>query len=72
MVQLGLKDSSRNCTQGYRMDFASYLHLIFLIIGQTFEVIVAIKKILGSKRPHTVKSRSVRLFFIYARSVRLY
>ena len=43
MIQLGLKDSSRNYTRGYRMSFVSYRYLLLLISGQTFEVTVVLK-----------------------------
>ena len=43
MVQVGLKDSSRNFTWGYGMDFVRYPHLILLISGRTFKFTVALK-----------------------------
>ena len=45
MVQLTLKDLSHNYTRGYGMDFVSYPHLILLISGQIFEIIVALKNL---------------------------
>ena len=44
MVQLGLKDLSRDITRVCGMSFVSYSHLILLISGQTFEVTVVHKK----------------------------
>ena len=44
MVQLGLKDLSRNLIRSCGMSFVGYPHLILLISGQTFEVTVALEK----------------------------
>ena len=44
VVELGLKDSSRNFIWGCGMSFVSYPHLILLTSGQTFKVTVALKK----------------------------
>ena len=37
MTQLGLKDLSRNYTQGYEIGFVSYPYLILLISSQMFK-----------------------------------
>ena len=60
MIQLGLKDSSRNYTRGYRMSFVSYRYLLLLISGQTFEVTVALFFFLESKQSPLCSKKKAR------------
>ena len=59
IVQLDLKDSSHNYTQGYGMSFISYPHLILLISGQTFEITAGPKFFLESK--HSLRMEAAAL-----------
>ena len=61
MVQLGLKDSSRNYTPGYGIGFVSYLHLTLLISDQMFKVTVAHKIFWDRNKQHPLLGWSSKI-----------